>query len=126
MRHDRTIKLRDAIELYQQAIKNDNNEPLVDDLLIDDDWLELTELLSLLKPLVEVSFFVQWSSKDLIHSSLFEALTPIDWLLSKLQRLKKEHVHQPNTHFRACINFGWKLLKKYSLSAMRHPRIERL
>ena len=126
MRHDRTIKLRDAIELYQRAIKNDNNEPLIDDLLIDDDWLELTELLSLLKPLVEVSFFVQWSSKDLIHSSLFEALTPIDWSLSKLERLKKEHVRQPNTHFRACINFAWKLLKKYSLSAMRHMRIERL
>jgi hypothetical protein len=37
----------------------------------------------------------------------------IDFLLDKLERLKEEHRYQPNTHFKACINLGWKKLNKY-------------
>ena len=109
----RALELREAIEQYQQAFKNDEDEPLIDDWLTNDDWLELKELLELLQPLKECSLFVQSADGELKHGALFEALTAVDYLLSELEELKEQHLFKENTHLKACINLGWKKLNKY-------------
>jgi hypothetical protein len=43
---ERAFKLKDAIELYQQQFRVDEDEPLEEDLLTSDDWLELRDLLT--------------------------------------------------------------------------------
>jgi hypothetical protein len=109
---ERAIKLKDALELYSNEYKHD----LEDDLLSGDDWLELKDILDLLLPLKHCSKAVQNSGKledQYHHGCLFESLQAIDFLLTKLERLKNEHLHRPNTHFKACINLGWKKLNKY-------------
>jgi hypothetical protein len=110
---ERAFKLKDAIELYQHAFKDDNTAPLANDLLTSDDWLELKDILNLLLPLKIASKNVQSDGKDCKHGSLFESLQAIDWLLDKLEKLKNEHQHLGNSHFKACINLGWKKLNKY-------------
>ena len=110
---ERAIKLMDAIELYQQAYKHDPQSPLEDDLLSNDDWHELKQLLHLLLPLKQASLAIQSNGKDCHHGSLFESLQTIDWLLTKLEGLKRQHEHLPTSHFKASINLGWKKLNKY-------------
>ena len=110
---ERAIKLMDAIELYQQAYKHDPQSPLEDDLLSNDDWHELKQLLHLLLPLKEASLAIQSNGKDCHHGNLYENLVSIDYLMTKLEESKMEHQYQPNSHFKACINLGWKKLNKY-------------
>lgn len=38
---ERAFKLKDALELYQQAMRNDDEDPLEADCLSNDDWHEL-------------------------------------------------------------------------------------
>jgi hypothetical protein len=109
----RAIKLKDAIELYQRAFKDDENSPLADDCLTSVDWHELSQLHHLLSPLKDASSLLQSSGKDCTHGSLFESLQAVDYLLTKLEELKRQHQHLPSTHFKACINLGWKKLNKY-------------
>jgi hypothetical protein len=110
---ERAFKLKDAIELYQGHFKGDEDEPLDDDVLTSDDWLELRELLDLLLPLRIVSLTLQSNGKDCNHGSLWQALPAIDYLMTKLETLKAKHKFLPNTHFKAAINLGWKKLNKY-------------
>ena len=109
----RALKLKDAIDLYTMHFRDDAKSPLIDDELTSDDWHELTAIYSLLAPLKETSLFLQSSGKDCRHGNLFESLQAIDFLLSKLEALKKEHQYLPNSHFKASINLGWKKLNKY-------------
>ena len=67
---ERAFKLKDAIELYQAHYKGGEDEPLEDDVLTNDDWLELRELLDLLLPLKAVSLTLQSDGKDCNYSSL--------------------------------------------------------
>jgi hypothetical protein len=107
----RALKLKDAIELYQHAYKPE----LQEDILLMDDWYELKELYDILSPLKVASLDVQSDGKDCRHGSLFESLQSMDWLLHELEKRKKEHHHLPSSHFKACINLGWKKLNKYYL-----------
>ena len=110
---ERAFKLKDAIELYQGHFKADKDEPLEDDVITNDDWLELRELLDLLLPLRAVSLTLQSDGKDCNHGSLWQSLPAIDYLMTKLEALKMKHMHLPHTHFKAAINLGWKKLDKY-------------
>ena len=110
---ERAFKLKDAIELYQGHYKGGEDEPLEDDVLTNDDWLELRELLDLLLPLRAVSLTLQSDGKDCNHGSLWQSLPAIDYLITKLETLKVKHTYLPNTHFKAAINLGWKKLDKY-------------
>ena len=110
---ERAFKLKDAIELYQSHFKSDNDEPLDNDVLSPNDWLELRELLDLLLPLKAVSLTLQSDGKDCNNGCLWQSLPAIDYLMTKLEALKTSHMHLPNTHFKAAINFGWKKLDKY-------------
>lgn len=106
---ERCVKLREAVEMYQSIYRHN----LEDDLLTADDWQEITELLELLLPLRECSIAVQSSGKDCNHGSLFEGLQAMDFLLTKLEELKKRHQYKEDTHIKAAINLGWKKLNKY-------------
>lgn len=110
---ERAFKLKDAIELYCNEFRSDDQSPLENDCLTTDDWLELRELLNLLQPLKQVSLYVQTDGKDSRHGSLFENLQAIDYLLTELETLKRDHQYQPSSHYKACINLGWKKLNKY-------------
>jgi hypothetical protein len=100
-------------ELYQHHCCKDKDDSTADDLLSSDDWLELRDLLELLQPLKQVSLCLQSDGKDCYHGSLWESLTAIDYLMTKLERLKAQHSRLPNSHFKAAINLGWKKLNKY-------------
>jgi hypothetical protein len=110
---ERAFKLKDAIELYQGHFKGDEDEPLEDDTLTSNDWLELRELLDLLLPLRAVSMTLQSDGKDCNNGLLWQSLTAIDYLMAKLEGLKAKHTYLPNSHFKAAINLGWKKLDKY-------------
>ena len=110
---ERAFKLKDAIDLYQAAYFTDEEEPTQHDYLTSDDWQELRHLLDLLQPLKTVSLCLQSDGKDCNHGSLWESLTGIDYLMTKLERLKEQHTYLPNSHFKASINLGWKKLDKY-------------
>ena len=111
---ERAIKLRDALDLYQQAFKDNAEESVAQDALTNNDWQELVELLALLKPLKQTSLFVQGNGdSECRHGSLFENLQALDFLLTKLEGLKKRYAFGPATHFKASINLGWKKLNKY-------------
>jgi hypothetical protein len=110
---ERAFKLKDAIELYQGHYKGGEDEPLDDDVITGDEWLELRESLDLLLPLRSVSLTLQSNGKDCNHGSLWQALPAIDYLMTKLEALKVKHKYLPDTHFKAAINLGWKKLDKY-------------
>jgi hypothetical protein len=110
---ERAFKLKDALELYQQHFKEAKEDPIDEDVLTPDDWLELRELLDILLPLKAVSKCLESDGRDCCHGSLWESLTAIDFLLTKLERLKQQYNHLPNSHLRASINLGWKKLDKY-------------
>jgi hypothetical protein len=109
---ERAFKLKDAIELYQGHYKGGEDEPLDDDVITGDEWLELRESLDLLLPLRSVSLTLQSNGKDCNHGSLWQALPAIDYLITKLEALKVKHKYLPDTHFKAAINLGWKKLDK--------------
>ena len=111
---ERSFKLKDAIELYQAQYRNDNDEPIAEqDLLTNDDWLELRELLEILKPLKQVSLELQHDGKDCNRGSLWQSLSAIDYLMTKLEALKVKQRYLPDTHFKAAVNLGWKKLDEY-------------
>jgi hypothetical protein len=108
---ERAVQVKDALQLYQEHFKSDDKDCLdVEDCLSADDWQELTELLQLLKPLKETSLKVQATARDGNNGALWQSLSVLDWLLSTLEDLKKT---LPKSHFKACVNLGWKKLDKY-------------
>ena len=121
---ERAFKLKDAIELYQSHFKSDNDEPLDNDVLSPNDWLELRELLDLLLPLKAVSLTLQSDGKDCNNGCLWQSLPAIDYLMTKLEALKTSHMHLPNTHFKAAINLQVKKLDKYYQLSDNTPLIE--
>jgi len=110
---ERAFKLKDAIHLYQEAYEHDSDDPCKDDVLTPEDWSELRNILQLLQPLKSVSLALQSSGKDCNHGSLWESLTGIDYLMTKLERLREQHCFLPDSHFKACVYLGWKKLDKY-------------
>lgn len=104
---ERSIKLRDAIELYCSHFRDD----LTDDTLSNDDWLELKEVLALLGPMKRASKVIQ--SDGSFYGGLWQTLTSLEWLLSTLEAARSRLEHSPNSHLKAIINLGWKKLNKY-------------
>lgn len=121
---ERALKLRDALHLYQDHYCNvpAKEGPLVaEDCLISEDWLELTDLLHLLKPLKRMSLNVQSTALDGEHGALHEGLTTLDHLLTSLEDLKTAYTHLPASHFKASINLGWKKINKCCKLSDRTP-----
>lgn len=106
---ERAFKLQDALNLYQTQF----NQELAEDQLSTNDWLELSDIRALLQPLKEVSLALQSDGTYCCHGSLYESLTGIDYLMTKLEDLKQQHLHLPDSHFKASINLGWQKLNKY-------------
>jgi hypothetical protein len=109
----RALQLKDALELYQSAYRYDKQHPTIDDELTPDDWLELRELEALLKPMKESSTDIQANPSTGSFGALWQNLSAIDYLMSHMERQKALLIHQEDTHFKACVNLGWKKLNKY-------------
>lgn len=74
----RASKLHDALELYEQHFRNDEQNHLEDNMLTTDDTHELSQLLDLLKPVEEASLAMQSIDKDCHRGSLWESLNATD------------------------------------------------
>jgi hypothetical protein len=110
---ERAIKLKDALELYQSHYRYDKQHPTAQDELTPDDWLELKELRDLLKPMKESSTTIQANPSAGRSGALHQSLSAIDYLMAHLERQKQLLLYQDNSHFKACVNLGWKKLNKY-------------
>jgi hypothetical protein len=72
------------------------------------DWEELTHLNQLLEPIHEVSTIIQ--SVGTTHGALHTTLKSMNYLLAYLETRR----NQPGSiHFMACLDKGWKKMKKY-------------
>ncbi|KAM0707268.1 hypothetical protein Q7P35_006600 [Cladosporium inversicolor] len=110
---DRAIYLKGALTLYQNHEADNMND---EDLLKKEDWEELCYLKDLLAPIHEVSMQVQSVSTD--AGALHNTLTTMDYLLTHLETRR----NQPGSrHFMACLNIGWKKLKKYYAKTDLNP-----
>ena len=109
----RALQLRDALDLYQSHYRYDKQHPTLYDELTNDDRLELSELKELLKPMADSSREIQANSAYGSQGALWQNLSVVDYLMSKLERKKQELEHLPPSHFKACVNLGWKKLNKY-------------
>jgi hypothetical protein len=102
---ERAIHLRDALSLYQDHPETGLED---DDLVSKNDWEELGHFRDLLKPIHEVSIYVQ--SVGTNAGALHNTLTSMDYLLHHLETRRS----QPGTrHFMASLNVGWMKLRKY-------------
>jgi len=110
---ERAFKLKDAIDLYQSHHRQTAEDPLDDDVLTADDWQELSLLRQLLAPMKKMSLLLQSDFGQSAHGSLYQSLQAVDWLMTKLEDYKRQQQYQPYSHFKACINLGWKKLDKY-------------
>jgi hypothetical protein len=110
---DRALQLKDALELYQSAYRYDRDHPTNLDELTPDDWLELRELRDLLEPMKIVSTQIQSNPAYGGQGALWQNLSSLDFLIDHLERQRQLLSVLPNTHFKACVNLGWKKLDKY-------------
>jgi hypothetical protein len=93
---ERAIHLQDALSLYQDHPETGLKDA---DCLSKNDWEELGYFKDLLKPIHEVSMYVQ--SVGTNASALHNTLTLIDYLLHHLETRRS----QPGTrHFMASLN----------------------
>jgi hypothetical protein len=110
---ERALKLKDALELYQSHYRYDKQHPTAQDELTPNDWLELKELRDLLQPMKESSMSIQANPSTGRSGALHQSLSAIDFLMAHLERQKQLLLYQDNSHFKACVNLGWKKLNKY-------------
>ncbi|GAB7336627.1 hypothetical protein MBLNU13_g10318t4 [Cladosporium sp. NU13] len=100
----RALKLRDALQLYQDHYFIDEADTLEqEDCLSTDYWIELTELKELLQPIKDVSVRYQTVPVDGSHGALWQTLSTTEWLLAKFEDLKRQPLSQ---YFLACVNLG--------------------
>lgn len=101
---ERALKLRDALQLYQDHYSIDEADTLEqEDCLSADDWIELTELKELLQPIKDASVRCQTVPVDGCHGALWQTLSTTEWLLAKFEGLKRQPLSQ---YFLACVNLS--------------------
>ena len=110
---DRALQLKDAIELYISHFRHDKDHPTAEDDLLPNEWRELCELRDLLRPMKLASVNIQNNPKDGGQGALWSNLSAIDSLMTHLERSKQSLSTENSSHFKACVNLGWKKLNKY-------------
>ncbi|TKA49806.1 hypothetical protein B0A49_13202, partial [Cryomyces minteri] len=108
----RLIDLRSTVELYI-ATQAAEDPSIKDDELSPEEWSELGQLRDLLQPFKEQTMLVQGNSSTGSYGALWEWLSTADYLLTKLEAQKTEHLIKPTTHFKTSVNLGWKKLDQY-------------
>ncbi|TKA70467.1 hypothetical protein B0A49_11647 [Cryomyces minteri] len=91
------------------------------DRLTSDDWTELTQIHYLLKPFKALSTRLQGNAVTGGHGALWESLAALDYLLTHLEEQKQQQDLLQPSHFKACVNLGWKKLNKYYELTHRIP-----
>lgn len=117
---ERALLLKDAISLYQSSDESNCDR---DDLLDKQDWLQLSELHALLKPMYRALLHVQSTPDHLQqkHGALHEVLTTMDFLLSHLETAKAKETYTNAVHYRTSVNLGWIKLDQYYARTDANP-----
>ncbi|TKA39987.1 hypothetical protein B0A49_13726, partial [Cryomyces minteri] len=111
---ERALQLKDAIDLYVNHAKQVlETADIVRDELTLEDWQELTELRDLLQPMKETTKRLEGNAHTGAYGALWESLGALDFLLDHLEMEKARLEHLPSSHFKACVNLGWKKLNYY-------------
>ncbi|TKA81632.1 hypothetical protein B0A49_01266, partial [Cryomyces minteri] len=111
---ERALQLKDAIDLYVNHAKQVlETADIVKDELTLEDWQELTELRDLLQPMKETTKRLEGNAHTGAYGALWESLGALDFLLDHLEMEKARLEHLPSSHFKACVNLGWKKLNYY-------------
>jgi hypothetical protein len=88
---ERTAKVSDAFQLYQDQYVNDGADPLNhEDCLNAEDRNELKVLKELLQPIKYASIRCQAAHFDGHYGALWQMLSTAGWLLSKFEDLKRQ------------------------------------
>ena len=98
-------KLKDCIQMLCTAEKD-----LQNDLLNDQDWKNLDEILQLLALLKSFTLYAQ--SKDTSQESICSTLPIMIYLLSHLETAKSQ-LGSENVRMKASIDLAWSKLNKY-------------
>jgi len=83
------------------------------DTLTTSDWLEIADLVDLLKPLAIASKVAQTTATHGGAGALHTTLTQMERILTHLETKKTAQTHAPASHYKACVNLGWVKLNKY-------------
>lgn len=113
--------MKDAKTLYQDhhiAYRGLDNS----DHLSPDDGLQLRELHRLLGPIHETS--LREPSQAGSHGatgSLYEALSPYDYVLTKFEAAMDAFTYMPANHSKACVSLRWKKLVCFYVMTDKSP-----
>src|SRR5579859_6587714 len=97
-------------------------QELQDDALREEDWEDLEEMLSLLKPFKKVTMLRQ--QKGTTCGSIASAFWCYDYLLAQLESWEgqtRRGANRGETGFHAAVNLAWTLLKKYYKETDKSP-----
>lgn len=83
------------------------------DSLTSAGWNKIVDLIAPLQPLAEASKTAQLTATLGGFGALHTVLTTMEQLLSHLELQRNKHTHLPASHFKACVNLGWKKLDMY-------------
>ena len=116
----RTLKLRDAIDLYYKCYKKltDPKEyNLLDGELIAEDWEMIQKFVSLLWPFKAMTKELQGNANKAgtegAKGAIWEVLESMDFLNLKLEGLAASLRYEEANYFNVSIETGWQKLQKY-------------
>jgi hypothetical protein len=107
----RAMKLRDPLDLFMSRPKN--QAMLQQDELNDDDWEQLTHILSLLQPFEALTKRLQGRAINGREGSVWEILPAMELLLQHLEVNKSEYEYSEHPYLTVSVNNAWKKLDKY-------------
>ncbi|TKA69538.1 hypothetical protein B0A49_09762 [Cryomyces minteri] len=96
----------------ETAAVSQSSKSIKHDLLTHDDWDCLVELGDLLEPFKDATIRLQGNPIEGRHGALWEVLPTMELLLETLER-KKTELQYVHSHFKTCVNLGWKKLDEY-------------
>jgi hypothetical protein len=107
----RALSLRKRIEHFCL----DYHEELRKDVLTDNEWAQLEDIIDGLAPFYEVTLRLQGDGKYGHHGMIWEALPAIEALLEHLEagRERFQRVHNPKHPLAVAYQNGWEKLRKY-------------
>ncbi|TKA65602.1 hypothetical protein B0A49_12935, partial [Cryomyces minteri] len=116
----RGLKLRDAIGFYLYRWKKPADKDSYDlsqDRLTQDDWEELQRFADLLKPLKDLTMRVQGNANkpgfEGSHGAVWEVLTSMDFIFTKLEQAAKLVSLEPESYFKTGVDLGFSKLREY-------------
>ncbi|CAI0649850.1 unnamed protein product [Colletotrichum noveboracense] len=84
---ERAIRLKDEVEGFYSS-QNAKDPVPAQDILTSDDWLQLTEIMTILKPIWKITLRTQGFGEDGSYGRLWEVIIVMEYLLSHFEGWK--------------------------------------